>query len=191
MIAQWRTYLNNSESWNTHIHTLRHMPLFSQFAYTNSKPKIIWNNAFSVKPKHNNSQILLASMHSTVLTCRAVKKYPFREQNRLKTITTQLTLSVCWFLLASISPCDFSGRTCEWHAGKQRTEASAVLVQWFCRNLSAHPLTFQKWSPLDLTRFAPAEQNEIGKTKVWDKDISSATIFETYQFCNHIWDNQL
>ena len=50
-------YLSNSKSWNTHIHTLRHMPPFSQSAYTNSKPKITWNNAFSVKPKRKNSQI--------------------------------------------------------------------------------------------------------------------------------------
>ena len=48
-----------------HIHTLRHTPPFSQSAYTNrndlmlipSKPKITWNNAFSVKPKRKNSQI--------------------------------------------------------------------------------------------------------------------------------------
>ena len=35
----------------THTHT----PPFSQSAYTNSKPKITWNNAFSVKPKCKNS----------------------------------------------------------------------------------------------------------------------------------------
>ena len=33
------------------------MPPFSQSAYTDSKPKITWNNAFSVKPKRKNSQI--------------------------------------------------------------------------------------------------------------------------------------
>ena len=42
---------------HTHIHTLRHTPPFSQSAYTNSKPKITWNNAFSVKLKCKNSQI--------------------------------------------------------------------------------------------------------------------------------------
>ena len=31
-----------------HIHTLRQAPPFSQSAYTNSKPKITWNNAFFV-----------------------------------------------------------------------------------------------------------------------------------------------
>ena len=38
---------------HTHIHTLtlRHTPPFSQSAYTNSKPEISGNNAFSVKPK--------------------------------------------------------------------------------------------------------------------------------------------
>ena len=40
-------------SHETHTHT----PPFSQSAYTNSKPKITWNNAFSVKPKRKNSQI--------------------------------------------------------------------------------------------------------------------------------------
>ena len=40
-----------------HKHTLRHTPPFSQSADTNSKPKITWNNAFSVKPKCKNSQI--------------------------------------------------------------------------------------------------------------------------------------
>ena len=48
---------SNSKSWNTHIHTLRHTLPFSQSAYNNSKPKITWNNAFSVKPKRKNSQI--------------------------------------------------------------------------------------------------------------------------------------
>ena len=33
---------------HTHIHTLRHAPPFSQSANINSKPKITWNNAFSV-----------------------------------------------------------------------------------------------------------------------------------------------
>ena len=33
---------------HTHIHTLRHAPPFSQSAYTNSKPKVTWHNAFSV-----------------------------------------------------------------------------------------------------------------------------------------------
>ena len=44
---------------HTHIHTLtlRHTPPFSQSAYTNSKPQITRNNAFSVKPKRKNSQI--------------------------------------------------------------------------------------------------------------------------------------
>ena len=42
---------------HTHIHTLRHTPPFSQSSYTNSKPTITWNNAFSVKPKRENSQI--------------------------------------------------------------------------------------------------------------------------------------
>jgi len=42
---------------HTRIHTLRHTPHLSQSAYTNSKPKITWNNAFSVKPKHKNSQM--------------------------------------------------------------------------------------------------------------------------------------
>ena len=54
-----------SHETNAHIHTLRHMPPFSQSAYTNrndlmlipSKPKITWNNAFSVKAKRKNSQI--------------------------------------------------------------------------------------------------------------------------------------
>ena len=44
-------------SHETHIRTFRHTPPFSQSAYSNSKPKITWNNAFSVKPKHKNSQI--------------------------------------------------------------------------------------------------------------------------------------
>ena len=34
---------------HTHIHTLRHTPTCSQSAYSNSKPKMTWNNAFSVK----------------------------------------------------------------------------------------------------------------------------------------------
>ena len=50
-------YLNNAKSLNTHIHTLRQTPPFSEYANTNSKPKISWNNAFSDKPKHKNSQI--------------------------------------------------------------------------------------------------------------------------------------
>ena len=33
---------------HAHIHTLRHAPPFSQSAYTNSKPKVTWHNAFSV-----------------------------------------------------------------------------------------------------------------------------------------------
>ena len=33
------------------------MPPFSQSAYSNSRPKMSWNNAFSVKPKRKNSQI--------------------------------------------------------------------------------------------------------------------------------------
>ena len=47
-----------------HIHTLRHTPPFSQSAYTNSKPKITWNNAFSVKPKRKNSQIKQKSLET-------------------------------------------------------------------------------------------------------------------------------
>ena len=47
---------DNSKLWNTRTYTLLLLldirPLsFSQSAYTNSKPKIIWNNAFYVKPK--------------------------------------------------------------------------------------------------------------------------------------------
>ena len=42
---------------HTHIHTLRHTPPFSQSAHTNSKPKITWNNAFSVKPKCKDFEI--------------------------------------------------------------------------------------------------------------------------------------
>ena len=48
-----------------HIHTLRHTPPFSQPAYTNSKPKISWNNAFSVKPKRKNSQPSLRKLTSS------------------------------------------------------------------------------------------------------------------------------
>ena len=48
-----------------HIHTLRHTPPFSQPAYTNSKPKISWNNAFSVKPKRKNSQPSLRKLSSS------------------------------------------------------------------------------------------------------------------------------
>ena len=41
-----------------HTHsTLRQTPPFSQSAYTKSKHKITWNNAFSVKPKSKNFQI--------------------------------------------------------------------------------------------------------------------------------------
>ena len=48
-----------------HIHTLKHTPPFSQPAYTNSKPKISWNNAFSVKPKRKNSQPSLRKLSSS------------------------------------------------------------------------------------------------------------------------------
>ena len=46
-----------------HIHTLRQMPPFSQSAYTNtySKPKITWNNTFSVSNqniKNSNKKLL-------------------------------------------------------------------------------------------------------------------------------------
>ena len=44
---------------HTHIHTLRHTPPLSQSAYTNSysKPKITWNNAFSVSNQNVKTQI--------------------------------------------------------------------------------------------------------------------------------------
>ena len=44
---------------------LRHTPPFSQSAYTNSKPKISGNNAFSVKPKRKNSEPSLRKLSST------------------------------------------------------------------------------------------------------------------------------
>ena len=42
------------------------MPPFSQSAYANTKPKITWNNAFSVKPKRKNSQIKEKSLGSHI-----------------------------------------------------------------------------------------------------------------------------
>ena len=60
------TYLSNSKSWNTHTYT----PFLSIcIHYRNdlmlkpSKPKITWNNAFSDKPKHKNSQIKVNPGH--------------------------------------------------------------------------------------------------------------------------------
>ena len=57
-------------SHETHAHnTLGYMPPFSQSAYTSSKPKIFWNNAFSVKPKSKNSQIKIIRF-TRLLWCR-------------------------------------------------------------------------------------------------------------------------
>ena len=53
----WRKVPESGARSMTHSYSLRHTPPFSQSAYTNSKPKITWNNAFSVKPKRKNSQI--------------------------------------------------------------------------------------------------------------------------------------
>ena len=53
---------------HTHIHTLRvrHTPLFSQSAYTNSKPQITWNNAFAVSNQNIKSTTIV--LKSEVLT---------------------------------------------------------------------------------------------------------------------------
>ena len=78
-----------------HIHTLRHRPPFSQSAYTNSKPKITWNNAFSVKPKCKNSQI---KSNSLVL---------FNLDIRYATYVTKL-----WFLADAFKTLSHSMCTC-------------------------------------------------------------------------------
>ena len=65
---------------HTHIHTLRHAPPFSHSAYTNSKPQIIWNNAFSVFNQNHKKAELVYSANCCFNSCGDQgHKYSVRE----------------------------------------------------------------------------------------------------------------
>ena len=75
---------------HTHIHTLRHTPPFAQSAYTKSKPKITWNNAFFVKRKRKNSQIKYKSLGSHIPN-PPLESYHDDDEVMLNVLRCQLT----------------------------------------------------------------------------------------------------
>ena len=64
-----------SHETHTHMHTLRHTPLFSQSAYTDSKSRITWNNVTEtvIRNNHCHQALFLGSNGSNTHTASSTK----------------------------------------------------------------------------------------------------------------------
>ena len=153
---------------HTHIHTLRHTPPFSQSSYTNSKPKITWNNAFSVKPKRKNPQGIRGVFQSTHI--HLLPAFWACGQYRCQKVTLLLQIQVSTPLLFTAPlPSTPPPPTPNTHRKRADTSLSITLVLWAACSPLSDLITRIGWQ-----RRAKQKQNKNhAKTKTKNKKLNT------------------